>query len=69
MFTGLVQQTGILKSRSGNKIVIHADKAWDDLVYGESIAVNGCCLTLERETAPGVRFSSSAISLSIMPWG
>ena len=54
MFTGLVQQTGILKSRSGNKIVIHADKAWDDLVYGESIAVNGCCLTLERETAPGV---------------
>ena len=28
-------------------------KAWDDLVYGESIAVNGCCLTLEKALPSG----------------
>ena len=48
MFTGLVESVGTLRQRSGNKAVVVPGKKWDDLVYGESIAVNGCCLTLEQ---------------------
>ena len=48
MFTGLVQAVGKIVSRSGNKLLINSDEAFSELVYGESIAVNGCCLTLER---------------------
>ncbi len=53
MFTGLVESVGTLRQRSGNKVVVFPGKKWDDLVYGESIAVNGCCLTLEKVLPDG----------------
>jgi riboflavin synthase len=53
MFTGLVESVGTLRQRSGNKVVVSLGKKWDDLVYGESIAVNGCCLTLEQNLPDG----------------
>lgn len=48
MFTGLVQGMGKLVSRSSSKLVIEPDFILDEPTYGESIAVNGCCLTLEN---------------------
>ena len=48
MFTGLVECTGKLTGRGGGKLQIIPERVWDDLCYGESIAVNGCCLTLEK---------------------
>ena len=53
MFTGLVEDVGILRQRGNGKIAVVPQKAWDDLVYGESIAVNGCCLTLEKALPSG----------------
>ena len=53
MFTGLVETVGSLRQQSGNKIVIAPGIKWDDLTYGESIAVNGCCLTLEQVLGSG----------------
>ena len=53
MFTGLVESVGTLRQRSGSKVVIAPGRKWDDLVYGESIAVNGCCLTLEQSLPNG----------------
>lgn len=53
MFTGLVEGVGILRQRGNGKIAVAPQKAWDDLVYGESIAVNGCCLTLEKALPSG----------------
>ncbi|MEA4862020.1 MAG: riboflavin synthase [Victivallaceae bacterium] len=47
MFTGLIQQVGTLISASGNKLHVHAAKSFDSLQHGESVAVNGVCLTLE----------------------
>ena len=47
MFTGLVQGKGRIISRTGNKLTIQPDFILEEPVYGESIAVNGCCLTLE----------------------
>ncbi len=48
MFTGLVQGKGKIVSRNSNSLIIHPEKVLESPVYGESIAVNGCCLTLER---------------------
>ncbi|MFA6103208.1 MAG: riboflavin synthase [Victivallaceae bacterium] len=57
MFTGLIESTGKIKSRtvSGNagKLVVKADKTLPELKFGESIAVNGVCLTLEQKLADG----------------
>lgn len=53
MFTGLVESVGTLRQRSGSKVIIAPGRKWDDLVYGESIAVNGCCLTLEQNLPNG----------------
>ena len=57
MFTGLIESTGKIKSRTvsggAGKLVVKADKTLPELKFGESIAVNGACLTLERELADG----------------
>ncbi|MGH9070224.1 MAG: riboflavin synthase [Acidimicrobiales bacterium] len=45
MFTGIVEELGRLQSREGGRLVIQASFA-SELVVGESVAVNGCCLTV-----------------------
>ncbi len=49
MFTGLVEKVGFLAGRSHDRLRVRVEEPFRDLVRGESIAVNGCCLTLERE--------------------
>ncbi len=50
MFTGLVEEKGTLlnkiKTGDGFRLVISADKVFDDLEIGSSISVNGVCLTV-----------------------
>ena len=53
MFTGLVEMTGKISGRSSNALIVFPAQRLSDTVIGESIAVNGCCLTLERETPSG----------------
>ena len=53
MFTGLVQQVGTLVSASSGRLLIRPAHRIENPVTGESIAVNGCCLTLERVNAAG----------------
>jgi riboflavin synthase len=57
MFTGLIESTGKIKSRTvsggAGKLVVKAKKTLPELKFGESIAVNGVCLTLEQELADG----------------
>ena len=53
MFTGLVEQQATLVRLSNNSLVIRPQRLLDNPVRGESIAVNGCCLTLERWTSSG----------------
>jgi riboflavin synthase len=48
MFTGIVEMRGQLLARRGHQLLIRSAKPLTDPVYGESIAVNGCCLTLEE---------------------
>ncbi len=53
MFTGLVETTGTIISRGGGKLLIRPDKPFEALQFGESIAINGACLTLEKNHPDG----------------
>lgn len=52
MFTGLIEGTGKIVERGGSRLAI---RAGFELAArrGDSIAVNGCCLTLERDAVGG----------------
>lgn len=61
MFTGIVQAVGRVVSCGPTEIQVHDPGVWvsDPWQLGESIAVNGCCLTLVGYTEPGLRFDLS----------
>lgn len=53
MFTGLIEKTGVLENitpdKEGSRLCIRMTEAWSDsdpVILGESIAVNGVCLTV-----------------------
>lgn len=52
MFTGIVEETGRIKEKkskgNGFEITIEGNKIFDDLKIGDSISVNGVCLTVEK---------------------
>ena len=60
MFTGLVEKTGILTGREtgakAGRLFVKPDVPWTDLEAGESIAVNGACLTFEKESGGNLTF-------------
>lgn len=50
MFTGLIEELGRLAGREGHRFTFHADAVLDGTTVGDSIAVNGCCLTVVHRT-------------------
>ena len=52
MFTGLIQKTAIISERTltdeSGKLTLSVNKQFENLTLGESIAINGTCLTLEK---------------------
>lgn len=64
MFTGLIEQIGQVKSidkgHNQLKLSIYADSILSDVALGDSIAVNGICLTVTH-------FSSSYFTVDVMP--
>ena len=46
MFTGIVEELGRLESLDNGRLRIGATQVLVDVAIGESIAVNGCCLTV-----------------------
>jgi len=65
MFTGLIEDVGILESvaRSSSGLALEIRSQFTDLVEGESIAVNGACLTLLKQ-ATGL-FTVAAVSTTL----
>ena len=55
MFTGIVEELGtvrrVLPGARAGKIVIGARKVLEDVHIGDSIAVNGVCLTVVAATS------------------
>ncbi len=60
MFTGIVEEVGIVKSIGSGKLTIAASTVLDGTRLGDSIAVNGACLTITAMT-------SSSFSVDVMP--
>ena len=46
MFTGIIEETGQLKSLNGGRIEITCAKILSDIKIGDSICTNGICLTV-----------------------
>lgn len=46
MFTGLVDELGSIQARDGERLRVRAQTVIEGVELGESIAVNGCCLTV-----------------------
>jgi riboflavin synthase len=53
MFTGLIEKVGKMSDKrisgGAGTLVVALEESFDNLKYGESIAVDGACLTLEKE--------------------
>src|SRR3954447_1247789 len=46
MFTGVGEELGRLRSRDGGRFVFEAAAILEDMKIGDSVAHNGCCLTV-----------------------
>ncbi len=60
MFTGIIEEIGIVYTMQTGTLVISARKVLQETIVGDSIAVNGVCLTVTSLT-PG------KFSMNIMP--
>jgi len=60
VFTGIVEEIGRVTSVKSNKLTISAREVLGEIKLGESIAVNGVCLTVTD-------FNDSSFSVEIMP--
>ena len=55
MFTGLIEAVGTVKTmvRQSSGATVEINAPWDDLAPGESIAVDGACLTVTKQGTRG----------------
>jgi len=64
LFTGIIQEVGILKERiiadNRYQLRIEGDKVLNNLHKGDSIAVNGVCLTV-------INYNSNSFTADVMP--
>jgi riboflavin synthase len=60
VFTGIVEEVGVVAKISDNGMTVRATKVTEDLKLGDSIAVNGACLT-------AVRFDWTEFSVDLSP--
>lgn len=69
MFTGIVTECGTLRSfeqaGGGYRMVINASQIPKDLAIGDSVAVNGCCLTAVAFDAASISFDLLAESVRL----
>ena len=68
MFTGIVEELGTLTARTDGQdssvIEVHAPTVAVDLRHGDSVAVDGVCLTVTEHTPDGFRADVMAETLS-----
>ena len=68
MFTGLVEFTGetvaLIRSATGARLTVRSARLASEAVVGESVAVNGCCLTVAECSAEILSFDLLAETLA-----
>lgn len=52
MFTGIIEALGTVREVSSSRLVVVPNSRLENLELGESIAVNGCCLTVTTLAGP-----------------
>jgi riboflavin synthase len=60
MFTGIVEEIGIVKETSRDRLAFEANSVLEGIKVGDSIAVNGVCLTV-------VSLATRGFSVNVMP--
>lgn len=50
MFTGIVEEIGLIKNFDGHKLTVECSKVLENTQIGDSIAINGCCQTVTAIT-------------------
>lgn len=60
MFTGIVEEVGTVRTASPSQLVVAAARVLEETKKGDSIAVNGVCLTV-------VEISPDSFSVDVMP--
>ena len=60
MFTGIIEEVGRVARLGGGSLVIDCQKVLEDVHLGDSIAVNGVCLTVTH-------FDRSSFTADVMP--
>lgn len=60
MFTGIVEEIGIVKEASQDRLAFEAHKVLEETKVGDSIAVNGVCFTV-------VSLENHGFSVNVMP--
>ena len=60
MFSGIIEETGIIGGVSSSSLSIKADLVFSDLKLGDSMAINGVCLTVTN-------IKSKTFDVSVMP--
>ena len=53
MFTGLIEEIGVVSRRSGSDLAILAEAILDDVHEGDSIAIDGACMTVSAVNDAG----------------
>lgn len=60
MFTGIVEEVGAVRAAGDGGLVIEARRTLDDVKIGDSVAVNGVCLTVTA-------LDDAAFSVDVVP--
>lgn len=56
MFTGIIETTAKLLDKNLNQIIIEKPKIFTDIKIGQSISVNGACLTVTKTDSNKIQF-------------
>lgn len=69
MFTGIVEELGKIQKITSNQIIIECKTVLDDAKIGDSIAVNGVCLTVTELSSNSFSVNVSSETFKITTFG
>lgn len=69
MFTGIVETTATVENRSSDGLILTPSRRLKGLAVGESVAVDGVCLTVDRIRGPQVTFRLLAETVRVTTLG
>jgi riboflavin synthase len=69
MFTGIIEETGIVKGLTGTVLEVECRAVLEDTKIGDSIAINGCCQTVTEISKNSFKVCFSQETLRVTTFG